>query len=87
MILIKGNVERIAVTEAQAVRLKAEGFRELDDAGQTAVEQKIQSTAAKAANTNGMTVKQLRELAEKKGLAGSSSLSREELLEVLKDVI
>lgn len=80
MRLKRGNVERIASTEADITRLKKEGFVEV-----TLVEKKTDAQEEK--NLEEMKVANLRALAKEKGLEGYGSLSREELLEVLKDVV
>lgn len=81
MILINGNVERVATNEAQEHRLRALGFKPI-----AADEENTQDTVEKK-EINEISVKQLRELAEEKGIKSASSLKKEELQEILKDVI
>ncbi len=78
MRLIRGNVERIAETEAQIAKLKAEGFKEM---GATAKDEQPKKAIAE------MSVTELKALAREKGLEGCSGLSKEELLAILKDVV
>lgn len=81
MRLIKGNVERVA-EGAQAEKLKALGFAELVPAGQQPLP--AQSAPVTLAD---MTVAELKELAKAKDIKGAASLTKEELLKVLKDVV
>ena len=78
MRLYKENVERIAVSPAKIVKLKAEGFQEMDGLPEV-------DTAPQ--NIEEMSLNGLKDLARKKGLTGYSSLAKAELLEALKDVV
>lgn len=79
MRLIKGNVERIAEGD-QVNKLKASGFKELDPVSD-------KNRAAELKPLDGMTAQELKNMAREKGISGASSLTREELLEVLKGVV
>ena len=78
MRLIKDNVERVADGE-QADKLKALGFQEI---GSTATE----TVGSEDKSTDKMSVAELKSLAKKKGIEGAGSLTKAELLAVLKDV-
>lgn len=80
MRLIKGNVERIAVTEKQVARLKAEGFVSLTAPTEAEVRAEHQVITLEE-----MTAAELKALAKERGLNGYSGLSKEDLLAVLKD--
>lgn len=80
MRLIKGNVERVAKTTEQVEMLKANGFEEIGSVGKPKSEQEDKSLA-------GMKVDALRALAKEKDIEGHASLTKEELLAVLKDVM
>lgn len=79
MRLIRKNVERVAVTEAQIEKLKAQGFRpiggDVAEADQADVD------------INTKTVAELKAIAKEKEIEGYSSLTKEELLAVLKGVV
>lgn len=80
MLLIKGNVERIAESPAMIERLKREGFRALEEVAED--NQKIEDI-----DLSELTVAELRELAKKNDLEGYSVLNKAQLLELLKDVV
>ena len=81
MRLIRENVERIANTEAMIAKLKADGFREMEPFADGS------KVPVFGVNLDTMTVNQLKVLAKEKGLEGYSSLTIEELLTALKEVI
>lgn len=75
----KSNVERIVETAEQAVRLKKDGFREIGNAVRPVKQEKH--------NLDEMNVAALRNLAKEKGFESCSSLTKTELLEILKEVV
>ena len=77
MRLIRDNVERIAATKEQEALLIRQGFRPV---GSPEAEPEKTCEAE-----TGLTVKELRALAKKKGVKGASSLTRDELLAALKE--
>lgn len=80
MRLIMNNVERIAGEESQIRKLKAVGFKTLEASDcKTDEESKPELEKMKA--------DELKALANKKGIEGTASLTKAELLAVLKDVI
>ena len=81
MRLIRENVERIANTEAMIAKLKADGFREMEPFADGS------KVSVFGVNLDTMTVNQLKVLAKEKGLVGYSSLTKEELLTALKEVV
>ncbi len=79
MRLVKGNVERVVESVAKIQALKNEGFKEMGD--MPAPEKKEEK------ELSDMGVKELKDLAKQLGKEGCSGLNKEELLEVLKDVV
>ena len=79
---IRGNVEREAETEEMCACLEAQGFKKVIPEQQTKElppeEDKIPLEQMNAA--------QLKEFAKDKGIEGANSLTKAELLTVLKDV-
>ena len=78
MRLIKDNVERIAESEAQ-IR-KTAGYVPLGAAGSEAKEE-VKPELEK------LKADELKALAKEKGIEGAASLTKDELLAVLKDVV
>ncbi len=89
MRLIKCNVERIVEDSVKANRLIADGFTKLNAVGkvdsETHADPEIPQEPKK--KLEDMTVPELKALAKENGIEGSSSLNREDLLSVLKDVV
>lgn len=88
MRLVKGNVERIVEDQVKVDRFKADGFKELEAAGKVNVEAitEPETTVEAEKNLEDMTVSELKALAKEKGIDGTSSLAKEDLLAVLKEV-
>lgn len=78
MRLIKDNVERVA-DGVQADKLKVLGFKEIGNSAAEAIEPEDKSLDKMSSN-------QLKALAKEKGIEGADSLTKAELLAVLKDV-
>lgn len=89
MRMIKGNVERIVEDQVKADRLLADGFEHLDvvEAVQPETLDGSEMPPEAEKNLEDMTVPELKALAKEKGIDGTSSLNREDLLAVLKDVV
>lgn len=82
MRLIKNNVERIAEGESQIQKLKAAGFEPLE-----VIDRKAEEKAKPELELEKMKADELKSLAKEKGIEGAASLTKEELLAVLKDVV
>lgn len=82
MRMIRDNVERIANTDEQMKKLKEAGYGPMNPA-----EEKTTSALPKNEILEQMTVAELKVLAKGKDITGVSSLTKEELLEVLKGVV
>lgn len=78
MILIRDNVERIVKDEAQATRLQAEGYEVISGETQEDSGEKKLSD---------MKVAELKAIAKQKGIKGSDSLNKTELLETLRTLM
>lgn len=81
MRFIKDNVERVTESEAMADKLKALGFKPLGS------ETLTREPGEGNTNIGKMTVPELKILAKEKGIEGAASLTKEELLAVLKEVV
>lgn len=79
MRLIRKNVEREA-EGAEAERLMKDGFAPIDTSS-------VEANSSKKVNLKEMKVEDLRRLAAENGIDNAGSLTRAELLAVLKDVL
>lgn len=77
MILVNGNVERIAETPEKIEKLKSEGFKEM---------KVVLEESEKKMELDSLTVPELKKLAKENGIEGVSSLNKEELLTVFKEL-
>lgn len=80
MRLIMNNVERIAESEAQIRKLETAGFKPLEEAageGKAGLKPELEK----------MKADELKALAKEKGIEGAASLTKDELIAVLKDVV
>ncbi|WP_313074729.1 Rho termination factor N-terminal domain-containing protein [Lacrimispora sp.] len=88
MRLIKGNVERIVKDDVKASKLIADGFKELNEAKEVEPEKQAEPEIPPdpEKSLEDMTVPELKTLAKERGIDGASSLNRDDLLSVLKEV-
>lgn len=82
MRLIKDNVERVTEDVARIEKLKAAGFKPLYSESSN-----LDKTEEPSKDLGKMNLSELKSLAKEKGLDGYSSLSKDELMSVLKDVV
>ena len=89
MRLIKGNVERIVKDDVKASKLIADGFKELGESKESEPEKQSgsENPLEPEKSLEDMTVPELKALAKEKGIEGASSLGKEDLLAVLKEVM
>lgn len=98
MILVKGNVERETESMATIALLKKEGFKELPSApveDKTAEGIPVEDKTAEGTlvedeykpDLESMSLEELKALAKEKGMSGVSSLNKDQLKEVLKDMV
>lgn len=78
MRLIRGNVERVTESPQEQQRLINEGYKLID-------EEKEPETSPQAEELIELTVKQLRQKAEERGITGADALSKAELLEIMEE--
>lgn len=88
MILVKGNVERETESLTTIALLKKEGFKELPSAleeDKTAEGTPLEDESKP--DLESMSLEELKALAKEKGMSGVSSLNKDQLKEVLKDMV
>lgn len=79
MILRKNNVERVVESAHEAEKLKSQGYEVIQG------EVKTPLVDVKKADIKSMTIAELRKLAKSKGIKSADSLSKSDLLSVLKE--
>lgn len=80
MILKKDNVERVAESAAGIEKLIRDGFEAVGAEAAVTPGEKMGKPVTE------MTAAELKSLAKERGIEGANSLTKEELLDVLKDV-
>lgn len=80
--LKRENVERLALNESQAAALESQGFERVSKKPIEISDAKKPANAGEE-SLSVMTVKELRALAKEKGLDVPTSLSKEDLLQIL----
>lgn len=85
MRLKKGNVERESESQVAITKFKSQGFKVIST-GDDLESIGMEAEASPEALEN-MTIPELKALAKEKGIEGTASLNKGELLAVLKDVV
>lgn len=83
MRVIKENVER-EVDASKCEQLLKDGYKLVETSGDSVKESLEESIAEAPKELDGMNLAELRAVAKEQGLSGYSSLSKEELLNILK---
>lgn len=83
MRVIKGNVER-DVDDSKYEKFIKDGYKPVNISGDSVKESLEECSTEASKNLEGMNLAELRTVAKEKGLSGYSSLSKEELLDILK---
>nr|DAY50309.1 MAG TPA: dimeris T4 recombination endonuclease VII [Caudoviricetes sp.] len=78
MRLIRGNVERVTESPQEQQLLIKEGYKPIDEEKETEAPPQAEELAES-------TVKQLRQKAKERGIAGVEALSKAELLEIMEE--
>ena len=80
MILIKGNIERVAEDPAAIQALIRQGYKPINNQPEAAAEEEPEVPA----DLESLKVQELRALATKKGIDGVNALTKAELIDLLK---
>ena len=83
MRMIKGNVER-DVDDSNYEKFIEDGYKPVNISGDSVKESLEESIAEAPKKLDSMNLAELRAVAKEQGLSGYSSLSKEELLNILK---
>lgn len=75
MRLKRGNVEREVEDESHAAKFIKNGYKPMEET--------VDSKETETKDAQDMSMEELRQLAKAKGLKGTSSLAKQELLEIL----
>ena len=81
MILIKGNIERVAEDPAAIQALIRQGYKPINNQPEAAAEEEPEVPA----DLESLKVQELRALAKKKGIDGVNALTKAELVDLLKE--
>ena len=94
MRLIRGNVERVTESPQEQQRHIKEGYKLIDEEKEPEAspqveelidEEKEPEASPQVEELTELTVKQLRQKAKERGIAGAEALSKAELLEVMEE--
>ncbi len=83
---IKGNVEREAVSQSQCEQLEAKGFRKVETPEEPKTCEVSEPPELQEEPLDQMSAAQLKAIAKERGIESASSLTKAELLAVLKEV-